>query len=107
VKTAKSDALLDGGKEGGKSQKETNKEGDQHKPRAAIVDIHRLKVEVVTKSMLAMLIAFCYSDMNKIICGIQLRLFSCCGSGSGMDAGLRIRIHMDLHLCRKLDPDPH
>jgi hypothetical protein len=64
--------LLDGGKEGGQSQKETHKEGDQHKPRVAIASSHRLKVEVVTKGALAIfVIAFSYSDMNKFSAGYK------------------------------------
>ncbi len=94
MKTAKSDALLDGGKEGGKSQKETHKEGDQHKPRVAIASSHRLKVEVVTKGALAILIAFSYSDMKKNALRDTEKAFFL----------LRILIRNG---CRVADPDPH
>jgi hypothetical protein len=91
VKTAKSDALLDGGKEGGQSQKETHKEGHQHKPRVAIASIHCLKVEVVTKSALATLVETSFSDMNIIFADAEktflLTAEFVCGSGSRIEVG--------------------
>jgi hypothetical protein len=92
VKTAKSDALLDGGKEGGQSQKETDKEGHQHKARVAIASCHRLKVEVVTKSTLATLVETSSSDLNRIFADTDktflLTAEFVCGSGSRIDIGI-------------------